>query len=103
HIAHLRRESPFDAGIAALAPTIQRSALLAQQQARVDELRHAKYEGILDGNPAITVLSGSARFKDSHGLVVQLNEGCEHVVAFDRCLIATGANPAIPPILGLKD
>jgi mercuric reductase len=26
-------------------------------------------------------------------LVVQLNEGCEHVVAFDRCLIATGANP----------
>ena len=103
HIAHLRRESPFDAGIAALAPTIQRSALLAQQQARVDELRHANYEGILDGNPAITVLSGSARFKDSHGLVVQLNEGCEHVVAFDRCLIATGANPAIPPILGLKD
>ena len=103
HIAHLRRESPFDAGIAALAPTIQRSALLAQQQARVDELRHAKYEGILDGNPAITVLHGSARFKDSHGLVVQLNDGCEHVVAFDRCLIATGASPAIPPILGLKD
>jgi mercuric reductase len=47
HIAHLRRESPFDGGIAATVPTIDRSKLLAQQQARVDELRHAKYEGIL--------------------------------------------------------
>ncbi|BEC92106.1 hypothetical protein VEE61_51860 (plasmid) [Escherichia coli] len=63
HIAHLRRESPFDGGIAATTPTIQRTALLAQQQARVDELRHAKYEGILEGNPAITVLHGSARFR----------------------------------------
>ena len=48
HIAHLRRESPFDNGIQAVAPTIQRAALLGQQQTRVDELRHAKYEGILD-------------------------------------------------------
>jgi mercuric reductase len=56
HIAHLRRESPFDGGIAATnAPRLSASKLLAQQQARVDELRHAKYEGILDGNPAITV------------------------------------------------
>lgn len=86
HIAHLRRESPFDGGIAATTPTIQRTALLAQQQARVDELRHAKYEGILEGNPAITVLHGG-----------------ERVVAFDRCLIATGASPAVPPIPGLKD
>jgi mercuric reductase len=35
---------------------------------RVDELRHAKYEGILDGNPAITVLHGEARFKDARAL-----------------------------------
>ncbi len=103
HIAHLRRESPFDGGIAATTPTIQRTALLAQQQARVDELRHAKYEGILDGNPAITVLRGAARFKDGHSLVVQLNDGGERVVAFDRCLVATGASPAVPPIPSLKD
>ncbi|VVL80507.1 Mercuric reductase [Klebsiella variicola] len=103
HIAHLRRESPFDGGIAATTPTIQRTALLAQQQARVDELRHAKYEGILEGNPAITVLHGSARFKDNRNLIVQLNDGGERVVAFDRCLIATGASPAVPPIPGLKD
>lgn len=103
HIAHLRRESPFDGGIAATTPTIQRTALLAQQQARVDELRHAKYEGILEGNPAITVLHGSARFKDNRNLIVQLNDGGERVVAFDRCLIATGASPAVPQIPGLKD
>ncbi|WP_407211221.1 FAD-dependent oxidoreductase [Enterobacter cloacae] len=102
HIAHLRRESPFDGGIAATTPTIQRTALLAQQQARVDELRHAKYEGILEGNPAITVLHGSARFKDNRNLIVQLNDGGERVVAFDRCLIATGASPAVPPIPGKK-
>jgi mercuric reductase len=103
HIAHMRRESPFDNGIQAVAPTIQRTVLLAQQQACVDELRHAKYEGILDGNPAITVLRGEARFKDSRSLVVHLNDGGERVVMFDRCLVATGASPAVPPIPGLKE
>ena len=103
HIAHVRRESPFDGGISAAVPVINRGLLLAQQQARVDELRHAKYEGILDGNPAITVLHGKARFKSGHSLNVQLNDGGEREVAFDRCLIATGASPAIPPIPGLKD
>ncbi|MBI2311427.1 MAG: mercury(II) reductase [Betaproteobacteria bacterium] len=103
HIAHLRRESPFDGGIHATPPVILRERLLAQQQARVDELRHAKYEGILDGNPAITVLHGEARFQDGRSLVVRLNEGGERAVAFDRCLIATGASPALPPIPGLKD
>ena len=102
HIAHLRRESPFDGGIAVIAPTIQRSKLLAQQQARVEELRHAKYEGILDGTPAITMLHGEARFKDGHSLIVRLADGSECEVAFDRCLVATGASPAIPPIPGLE-
>ncbi|MBF4990959.1 mercury(II) reductase [Methylophilus sp. QUAN] len=103
HIAHLRRESPFDGGIAATEPAIDRSKLLGQQQARVDELRHAKYEGILDGNQAITVLHGEARFRDAQSLAVRLNDGGESVVAFDRCLVATGASPAVPPIPGLKE
>ncbi|KAF0118957.1 MAG: mercuric reductase [Rhodospirillaceae bacterium] len=103
HIAHLRRESPFDAGMPPAPPTILRERLLAQQQGRVDELRHTKYEGILDGTPAITRLAGEARLKDSHSLIVRLNEGGEHTVTFDRCLIATGASAAIPPIPGLKD
>ena len=103
HVAHLRRESPFDGGLPPTPPTILRERLLVQQQARVDELRHAKYEGILDGNPAITVLHGEARFKDGQSLVVRLNDGNERAVAFDRCLVATGASPAVPPIPGLKE
>jgi mercuric reductase len=103
HVALMRRESPFDPGISASRPTIDRARLLAQQQGRVDELRHAKYEGILEGNAAITVLRGEARFKSSHSLVVQMNEGGELELAFDRCLIATGASAAVPPIPGLKD
>ncbi len=103
HIAHQRRVSPFDAGISACPPTISREQLLIQQQARVDELRHAKYENILNGIPTIAVLHGEARFKDSHHLVVSMNDGGEHTVAFDRCLIATGASPAVPIIQGLTE
>ena len=102
HIARLRRHSPFDGGIAATEPLIDRGKLLAQQQARVDELRHAKYEGILESNPAITVLRGEARFTNERSLSVQLTAGGEIAVAFDRCLVATGASPAIPPIPGLQ-
>ena len=103
HIAHLRRKSPFDGGISATEPKIQRDRLLVQRQARVDELRHAKYESILENNPAITVLHGDARFKDGHTLTVRLNDGGERKVVFDRCLIATGASAAVPPIPGLED
>ncbi|ANY88328.1 MULTISPECIES: mercury(II) reductase [Pseudomonas] len=103
HVAHLRRESPFDAGLSATTPTVLRERLLAQQQGRVDELRHAKYEGILENNPAISLVRGTARFQDGHTLSVELAEGGERIVAFDRCLIATGASAAVPPIPGLKD
>ncbi|ADE14804.1 mercuric reductase [Nitrosococcus halophilus Nc 4] len=103
HIAQLRRQSPFDDGIPAAPPAILRERLLAQQQGRVEELRQAKYESILDDNPAITVLHGEARFKNDRRLTVRLNDGGEREVTFDRCLIATGASPTIPPIPGLKD
>jgi mercuric reductase len=103
HVAHLRQHSPFDAGISAGTPQIDRNALLHQQQARVDELRLAKYENIVNGNPAITVLHGTARFQSRNSLVVALNDGGERTVAFDRCLVATGASPAVPPIPGLQD
>ncbi len=102
HVAHLRRESPFDAGITTSPPVIDRATLLAQQQGLVDELRRAKYEGILDSNPAITVLRGEARFKNGLTLSVALSDGSTREVAFDRCLIATGASAAVPPIPGLK-
>ncbi len=103
HVAHLRRTSPFDEGIAAVEPSIDRPRLLAQQQARVDELRHAKYEGILEDNPAITVLRGEARFIDANTLQVTGADGTESEVCFDRAFIGTGARPTIPPVPGLSD
>ncbi len=103
HVAHLRRESPFDAGLPPTPPTVLRDRLLAQQQARVDELRQGKYERILANTPAITVVRGSARFKSGRMLSVSLSDGMSQEIAFDRCLIATGARPAVPPIPGLTD
>lgn len=102
HIAHLRSASPFDDGIAAAAPAIKRDRLLAQQQARVDELRRAKYEGMLERYPNITLIKGKARFLDARMLAVKTAQD-EHRVAFDRALVATGASPMIPPVPGLKD
>ena len=103
HIAHLRRSSPFDNGIASGTAAVDRPALLAQQQARVDELRQAKYQGILDRTAAITVLHGDARFEDGQRLRVRLNTGDEQTLRFDRCLIASGASASVPPIPGLSD
>lgn len=103
YIAHLRRTSPFDRGVGRSEPAIDRPHLLAQQAERVDALRRAKYEDILASNPGITVLRGQARFRDARTLAVSLREGGERRVAFDRCLIATGASPALPPIPGLSD
>lgn len=101
HVAHARRHSPFDAGIEAAEPKIDRGTLLAQQQARVVELRAAKYENILEGNPAIELVRGTARFKDAHTLTVALVDGGTQDLAFERALIATGAHATVPPIPGL--
>ncbi|MCS5560602.1 MAG: mercury(II) reductase [Marinobacter nauticus] len=103
HIAHLRTESPFDGGVSAQIPKVDRANLLQQQQTRVEELRDAKYEGILRDQTAITVLNGEARFVDANNLVVQLNEGGEQNVHFDRAFIGTGARPTEPPIPGLAN
>ncbi len=103
HIAHLRRESSFDAGLSAVPPVVDRPRLLAQQQGRVEELRHGKYERVLAGIPAITVVHGEARFKDGQTLEVSLAGGGERMVCFDRCLIAAGASPSVPPIPGLTE
>ncbi len=103
HIAHLRRQSPFDAGLSSAPVRVDRRRLLAQQQGRVDELRRDKYQAILDDTPGITVVRGEARFTGGHALAVRLADGGDRPVPFDRCLIATGASPSIPPIPGLRE
>ncbi len=103
HIAHLRRHSSFDDGIAAAQPVIRRDRLLKQQQARVEELRYLKYEKMLESNQAVTLVRGNARFTGAHSLAVKLAAGGgELEIGFDKALIATGASPTIPPLPGLE-
>lgn len=103
HVAHQRRTSPFDEGVSPQAPEVDQAALVRQQQARVEELRDAKYESILRDHPSISVLQGEARFIDARHLAVALNEGGERTVHFDRAIIGTGARPAVPPVPGLAE
>ncbi len=102
HVTHQMEHHPFD-GIGKAAPVLERRRLVAQQQARVDELRQAKYQHNLDDNPNINLLQGAARFTAPTTLAVKRPDGSETRVQADRVLIATGASPAIPPIPGLTD
>ncbi|MES1944492.1 mercuric reductase [Salinisphaera sp. PC39] len=101
-LAQYQRENPF-AGLADHAPAIDRQRIAAQQQERVAELRQAKYQKILDDNPAITMRRGRACFEDAHTLLIDLHGGGQEQITADRVLIATGASPTISPIPGLAD
>jgi mercuric reductase len=102
HVAHIHTASPFP-GIVNRPAQVSRAALVAQQQHRVEELRVAKYQNIVDANPGINLVRGFARFNDAHTLTVKLPDGRETQLKADRVLIATGASPAIPPVPGLKE
>ena len=102
HIAYLQREHAFE-GLGHSHPTVDRAALVAQQQALVAELRSAKYEQILDANANIDLIRGRARFEDASTLTVSGANGESRTVTADRVLIATGASPAVPRIPGLAD
>ncbi|MBS0325258.1 MAG: mercury(II) reductase, partial [Proteobacteria bacterium] len=103
YIAHLRRSSPFDGGLAPAPSRVDRVALLEQQQGRVAELRQSKYEHFIDAAPNISLLRGTATFLDARTLHVRRADGSAQRVTFDRAFIATGASPIIPPIQGLHD
>jgi len=102
HVAHTQAASPFS-GIRNRPALVDRAALVAQQQQRVEELRLAKYQSIVDANPNINLVQGFVRFKDPHTLIVKRPDGSETPIKADRVLIATGASPAIPPVPGLME
>lgn len=82
---------------------LNRSMLAKQIHQRVDELRAAKYENLLEENPLIELIEGCAKFHNSNELQVELNDGGTLRLSPDKILIATGARANIPPINGLKD
>ncbi|MBI2320423.1 MAG: mercury(II) reductase [Betaproteobacteria bacterium] len=99
-LAHQQSHHPF-AGLGKLAPRIDRPALVAQQQARVDELRHAKYENIIESNPAINLVRGRAQFVDAHSVEVTRADGRTERLRADRVLIAVGRSPNVSDVAGL--
>ncbi|MHB1512431.1 MAG: mercury(II) reductase [Acidiferrobacter sp.] len=100
--AHTQAAPHFE-GIRPHAATIDREALIAQQQARVTELRQAKYLDIVAKNPAITLRRAHARFVDDHTLNLTDAAGREERLEADRFLIAVGASPSIPDVPGLRE
>lgn len=102
HLAQHQRSNPFP-GIKNHEPEITRSLLAQQQQSRVDELRMAKYESILEKNPSLTLIKGFAKFKDKNTLVIDKEDGSVEELIADRILIASGSKPFIPPIIGIEN
>ncbi len=100
HLAQHQKTHAFK-GLAKHAPVIDRAELVAQQQARVDELRGAKYEEILDAKSEMSLVRGDAHFSDAYTLIVDQGHGDYVEIIADRFLIATGSSPAVPPIPGL--
>ena len=100
-MAHQQARHPFPA-IDKRTPRIDRAALLTQQQGRVEELRYAKYEAILETNASITLVRGRARFIDAHTIEVSQAGAAPQRLTADRVLIATGRSPIIPGTPGLS-
>ena len=102
HIAHGQGHHAFD-GIAVNKPVIDRRDMVLQQQQLVEQLRHDKYESILESNPGINLLRGMASFKNAGTIMVTKKDGGEKEIKADRILLAVGARPKIPAIKGLAD
>ena len=100
-VAHQQAHHPFHA-IDKRTPRIDRAALLLQQQSRVEELRYAKYEAILETNASITLVRGRARFIDAHTIEVSHEGAAAQRLIADRVLIATGRSPIVPGLPGLS-
>ena len=102
YIAHLQGHHDFR-GLPPNTPNIDRKAMVTQQQEWVDNLRHAKYESILESNPDIQMVRGIASFKNANTLRICKADATEQEIQADRIFIAVGANATRPVIPGLAD
>ncbi|MEH6444844.1 MAG: mercury(II) reductase [Oceanospirillaceae bacterium] len=101
-LAQQQRSNPFN-GLKNHIPELNRALLAQQQVDRVEELRLAKYQQILESNPALNLIKGRGRFEDQQTLIVSQVDGSEQTVRADKILIASGSTPTIPSIKGLVD
>ncbi len=101
-IAESQRNNPFE-GVTNHEPQIDRALLSKQQASRVEELRAAKYQSILESNPNLNLVKGYAHFKDANTLLINRPDGSSQELSADKFLIATGAAASIPPVEGLSN
>lgn len=85
----------FD-GIEATASVTDWSAVVAQKQALVDELRQAKYIDVLPSYNTIAYKEGQASFAENGTLTVD-----GEVLDARKIIIATGSQPHVPAIPGI--
>jgi mercuric reductase len=88
--------SPF-AGLETSAGAVDLKALIDQKRGLVDQLRQEKYADLVDLY-GIEFIEGDATFVDENTVDI----GGRQLKAF-RFLVATGAEPWVPPIDGLGD
>lgn len=85
------------AGIEVKARVTDWAATVAQKQALVEELRAAKYAGVLPQHQNVDYVEGYARFDDEGRLTV---DGA--VFPTEKIIIATGSRPHVPAIPGIE-
>lgn len=85
------------AGITTQALGVDLKAVIRQKDALVEALRREKYQEVLE-EVGVPVLKGEARFLDEETLEVG-----GRLLRAGRYLLATGAQPALPPIPGLAE
>ena len=68
----------------------------------VNDLRHEKYESLLEKLDGVELIRGRASFRSDSSLTVR-QDGRDLEVKGRRYLISTGSRPAVPPIEGLEE
>ncbi len=74
------------------------AALVAQKDSLVEELRRSKYVDVAESFGSITIVEGRARLVGPREVRVG-----DRSIEAERILIATGASPRVPDVVGLAD
>lgn len=94
---HRMEHTSFE-GIVPNQTQIDFHKIVQEKDNLVSELRHAKYESIIEANPSITLIQGRGQFLDSTTIQVG-----EKKITGEKILIATGSSSFTPDIPGLKE
>jgi len=94
---HQARSAGRFKGISAHAQVSNWSAIMAEKNQLVSDLRKAKYTDVLPGYDKISYVNGRAQLCKGGVLV----DGIK--IQADKIIIATGSSPSVPPIDGITD